>query len=428
MSGHTQSLTAGVSTLANVDPNNIVGPPWSFWTLSNLPVITAQPVSKRFGVNDASVQLTIGVASATPETYQWYYSTDAVKDATDTAIAPAAGGNTNTITFTAHNKAYQAYYYCKISNLATGTNPVVSDMASIVVERKVAEYLFNGNLTDSSGMAFNGTGVGTPTYVTGVGGSGQAVSLNGTSQYIQIGNPADPNTFNKAFPRADLLGNSGIGGGLDVGSIMCWIKLNTSTDPNKIYPVMANANAGWPTTSFYFGMDSDSTGANTNMRTYDFINVNVDGSNTAFWASTKPAWATPYNMGGDGQWHMLAATWNLNTGGTFKQYLDGNLIAQGASVKTPQFAAWDNLMEIGFDGTNYFGGAIDNLRVYNYEVPAATIAQEAYSITGKAGCLNLTFAGSNMNVNQLGTSYCKIDLADFAALAVNWLNDGFYHP
>jgi hypothetical protein len=405
---------------------------WKFTTKSPLPVIDVQPVSTRVAVGTQNFSaFTITVDSSVPEQYQWYNSTDNVIDESDFALtSPSA--TTNTLILGAApssvSKNHQKYYYCRVSNASTvsggGTNPdVYSNVVSLVVERKVAEYLFNGNLTDTSGMAFNGTGVGSPTYVTGVGGSGQALSLNGTSQYVEIGNPADPNTFNKCFPRADLLAEGGIGGGLDIGTVMCWIKLNV-TDVNEISPILANSNAGWPTTSFYFGMDTDSAATNSNMRTFLLTN----SGNTAFWASTKPQWANPYNMGGDGQWHMLVATWNLNTDGTFKQYLDGNLIAQGGSVTTPVFAAWDNLMEIGFDGTNYFGGLIDNLRVYNYEIAAEDIVQEYYAVTNNPGCIYLDFVGSNFNVDNTGTSYCTVDLADFAVLAANWLNDGIYTP
>jgi hypothetical protein len=33
-----------------------------------------------------------------------------------------------------------------------------------------------------------------------------------------------------------------------------------------------------------------------------------------------------------------------------------------------------------------------------------------------------------MNGDRLASSYCKLDLADFAAIAAVWLNDGFYTP
>ena len=42
----------------------------------------------------------------------------------------------------------------------------------------------DGDVTDASGNGYNATAVGSPTYVTGV--DGQALSLNGTSQYASV--------------------------------------------------------------------------------------------------------------------------------------------------------------------------------------------------------------------------------------------------
>ena len=403
---------------------------WKFTTESALPVISVQPVSKRYPVAATSTSFSISVTSATPASYQWYFSTDNVIGG-DVAIAAGSGGNTSTVTLTSHNKAYQAYYYCKVWNVATvsggGSAPdLYSNIVSLVVERKVAEYKFDGNLTDTSGMGFNGIGVGSPTYVTGVGGSGQALSLDGSTQYVEIGNSADPNTFNKCFPRADLFTNVtggagteiGIGGGLDVGSILCWVKLD-ATDVNEVSPIMFNSNAGWPHTEFSFGVTTDSEAANTNMLTY----IWGDSGNLLFWMEYKPVWVDPFDMGGDSQWHMLASTWDMN--GTGKLYLDGNLLATW-DASADVFSPWYNTMTIGFDGTNYFGGLIDNLSIYNYEIAAEDIVDEYYAVAGKPGCIYLDFVGNNLNADNTGTSYCTIDLADFAVLAANWLNDGFY--
>jgi len=404
---------------------------WKFTTKSALPVIDVQPVSTRFGVADASAQFTIDVNSVTPESYQWYYAKHGVVDnVNDAAISTSVGGNTNTLTIASHNKAYQAYYYCKVWNAATesggGTSPdLYSDIVTLVVERKVAEYKFDGNLTDTSGSGYNGTGVGSPTYAAGVGGSGSALSLDGSTQYVEIGSSSDPSTFNNAFPRADLLDADGIGGGLDVGTIMCWVKLD-ATDANEVSPILFNSNAGWPHTEYSFGVTTDSAAANTNMRSY----IWGDTGELLFWADANPPYVDPFNMGGDGLWHMLAITWNMGTGnndGNVKAYIDGNLLAAW-SAQPSTFTAWDAVMKIGFDGTNYFGGLIDNLRVYNYEIAAEDIVAETYAITGAPGCIYLDFVGNNLNVDNAGTSYCTVDLADFAVLAANWLNDGIYTP
>ncbi len=421
MDGFEQTLTPGVSTLDDVDPNNIIGPKWTFATLSTTPVIDTQPVDARFGVDDASVTFTIAVTSNTTPLYQWYYSKDAVIDDGDNAIA---SGTTDTFTITSHNKAYQAYFYCRVANQATesggGMEPdVYSDVVSLVVERKVAEYLFDGDLNDTSGEGNNGSGVGSPSYAAGVGG-GSALSLDGSTQYVEIGSfdTADPNIFNNdCFPRADLLAADGVGGGLDVGTIMCWVKLD-ATAADQVSPILFNANGGWPHTAFQFDVTTDSAAANTNLLTAiwgdDEVLTMID---------VNPVWADPFTIGGDGQWHMLAAAWDRNVG-TMKAYLDGNILATwGADLSV--FSAWDSTMTIGFNDADYFGGLIDNLRVYNYEVAAEDIAQEYYDVTGNPGCIN-DFAGSNMNSSQLGSSYCRLDLADFAVLAENWLNDGFY--
>lgn len=54
---------------------------------------------------------------------------------------------------------------------------------SISVPNPAVRYELNGDATDSSGNGWNGTLVGSPSFVTGVGGY-QALSLNGSNQYM----------------------------------------------------------------------------------------------------------------------------------------------------------------------------------------------------------------------------------------------------
>ena len=49
----------------------------------------------------------------------------------------------------------------------------------------VGWWKFDGDLTDASGKGYNGTGVGSPTFTSGI--YGQALSLNGTDQRVDLG-------------------------------------------------------------------------------------------------------------------------------------------------------------------------------------------------------------------------------------------------
>ena len=429
MDGYEQTLTEGTSSLLDVDPNNIIGPMWTYPTLSTIPTINVQPVSKRFAVDDTNAQFTIDVTSNTTPIYQWYYSKDAVKDeelgntGVDNAIGSSIGGDTDTLTISAHNKAYQAYYYCKIANASTvggglgGTEPdVYSDIVSLVVERKVADYKFDGDLTDD-GDGNTGTGVGSPTYVTGADGVGSALSLDGSTQYVLIPD-ADPNNAAKCFPRADLVGEKGIGGALDIGSISCWVKLN-ATVADQVSPIMYNGNDGWPATVFQFQVSTDSDAANT-----DLLTAIWGDDEELTMVQVNPQWADPFNLAGDGQWHMLASIWDSGAG-TISAYVDGSLLSTWTATPS-SFSAWNTTMKIGFNGTDYFGGAIDNLKVYNYAIAPEDIALEYSDVTGQPGCIYLDFDGSLFNVDNTGSSYCQVDLADFAVLAASWLNNGYY--
>ncbi|MBN1766173.1 MAG: hypothetical protein JW860_13005 [Sedimentisphaerales bacterium] len=406
--GNEQSFTVGLSTLGDVDPNNLIGPVWTFETLSDLPEITTQPVNARVALGgNADPAFTVVVSSYSEESYQWYYSTDAVIDSGDTLLS---GETSDELSILGAILGDEGFYYCEVIN--NSAIPVYTDVVSLVVERIVAQYQFENDLTDSISTN-HGTGYNSPVFVTDCVEGTYAIALDGINQYVDLGS--------SAYPQAGF-GIGGIGGGLDVGTVMCWVKLDAIAAASSA-TILSNQNPGWPVTWFGFEIASDETGANANQQTF------VWGDDAmVFWATWNPPWADPFNMAGDGQWHMLATTWDMN--GTVKTYMDGNLLgAFGATAST--FSAWVNGTVIGATRgepfTNYFDGLIDNLRVCNYEVAAEDIVQEYYDITSNPGCI-YDFAGSNFNGNQLGSSYCKIDLADFAEFASNWLNDGFYTP
>lgn len=414
--GYAQTLTPNSSTLANVDPNNLIGPMWQFNSVSTLPSITTEPVNARAILGATNVPVfSIEVDSLTTPLYQWFSSSDNVVDGTDVAInatlIPSAV--TDTLVVPTVAVGYQRYYYCRVANAATvsggGTEAdIVSNMVTLVVERMVAQYKFENNFTDTAAGTTTdlhpGTGVNSPVFVSTdkVEGS-YALLLNGVNQYVSLAS--------NAYPKASFLGAGGIGGGMDVGSILCWVKAT------KEGAIIGNADPnGTVTLQIEAGGDASMSVRGTN-------------STVVGYAAAEPA--PYYDLINDGNWHLIAATWDQN--GVMRMYADTVRVQSDANPAS--FVNWMHGVLIGAgrpDDADYtvpgsfFGGLLDNLRVYNYIVTPETIAQEYYNWTGVSSCVNADFAGSAMNVDNTGPSYCRIDLADFAMLAENWLESGFY--
>lgn len=398
LDGYEQTLIPGVSRIEDADPNNIIGPVWKFTTLSTAPQIIQQPVSTRAPLGQPlTPAFTIQVASVTPEYYQWYSSPDAIIDSSDNAIS---GAVSNYLNLPALAAGYQRYYYCKVTN--SSSEVVYSNVVTLVVERMLAHYRFENNLNDTGPVStdlHHGTGVNSPVFVNDAVEGSYALSLNGLNQYVTLGTAA--------YPKASLLAADGIGGGLDTGSILCWIKAAQGG------AILANYNDG-TTAGFDLTIAGDAR-------------ILVRGNSGAPSAAAKTL-----GIIGDGKWHLLAATWQAN--GQMRMYVD-NTEAAAAYMPNAGFSPWQYAVLVGANRTsdadrsiigNYFGGLIDNLRIYNYVITPEAIAEEYYSLTGLSTCLNPNFEGSQFNMDNTGSSYCRVDLADFAAMAQNWLASGFY--
>jgi hypothetical protein len=391
------------------DPNNIMGNLWTFETRSSLPLILTQPVGTRILLGaSADPAFTISVSSTTPESYQWFYSADATIGG-DTEI----GDDDATLSIANAAVSDQGYYYCRVANAATvsggGYSPdVYSDLVPLVIGRLVAEYKFEQNLTDSSGEGNHGNEEDTnkPTYGNTDPLDGYYAVLNGTSQYADFGT--------SGYPKAGPLTN-GIGGGMDAATILCWVR------PTKSGVVLSNYNDG-TTTGFAFSIETN----------YD-TRINARGESveiaTVQGKPDRPGWNLL-----DGQWHMLAVRWDAQAQ-ICAVYVDGQWVVADTSMGTPAlYAAWQRGVILGasrnFDNRsilqNFYGGDVDNLRVYNYPLTPAQIAQEYLDATGIQPCVNMTFTGYQYNFDNTGSSYCRIDLADFAAFAQNWLTSGLY--
>jgi hypothetical protein len=235
-----------------------------------------------------------------------------------------------------------------------------------------AQYQFEGNTNDGSGKGRNGTAIGGPLFVAGK--VGQAISLDGTDDYVTIagykGILADAGGVQQPF------------------TITAWGKTTDSGD---------RTIASW--------------GTNSNMQRVDFrlasgrLRVehgagNVQGDTTL----------------NDNNWHHVALT--VIRGATIS-YPDVQLWLDGkdntrASTDPDAFSITAGVdMAIGYRATaadRYFLGAIDDVRLYDRALSQA----EVVWLAGITAPFSKPF---DLNVDG------AVNFKDFAVLADSWLEE-----
>jgi len=187
----------------------------------------------------------------------------------------------------------------------------------------VALYKLDGNADDGSGNGFNGTVNGAPTYVTGK--DGQAIRLNGTTDYV-------------------VVGSVGISGAAS-RTISGWVKPDTLTLTD------------WTN---IFGFTS---AVGTNDLSFD---MNKRGGENQYCIHVY-GWERNI-MEIDLEWHHLAATYD---GTTIAWYGDGRLLASEDHVLNTE----DNV-QMGKRANNeaYWPGSVDEVHIYNQALSAEEIA------------------------------------------------------
>jgi len=185
----------------------------------------------------------------------------------------------------------------------------------------IGHWKFDGDTLDYSGLGNHGTANGGPAYA--VGKVGQAMSFDGTDDYVTIDGVADDITSN------------------DI-TLAAWV--NTAADDDW-YPVISCNTAG---------------GDNVGWLAVDYGYVDFD-----------PFTGTTFVT--DNDWHHLAYT---RFGDCGSLYVDG--VLDGTHTPNFNFSA-DNLWSIGQEwdtgGTSDFLiGTVDDARIYNYALSLEEVA------------------------------------------------------
>lgn len=200
-----------------------------------------------------------------------------------------------------------------------------------------------GAITDSSGVGNTTTCVGTPTYTAGHIGTG-ALTLNGSSQYVNAGN-------NSAVQ---------ITGSITVSA---WVKL-------AVLPVLARYEA-----VVMKGYDGTNTGFQLDFQD-DTSTGNTPALLFASYSATTGAHGAQYSLAGHivvNQWYLITGTYD---GTTWRLWVNGVDVADSTDAHGPQATAKSLFIGAGdVAGTPsfFFQGSISDVRIYNRALSASEI-------------------------------------------------------
>ena len=235
--------------------------------------------------------------------------------------------------------------------------------------------LWNADGTTYDGYFSDGTLLGGATYAPGI--SGQAFSFDGTSGAFQ-----DSSNYAPSFGRI-------------------------------LYPDGATMEAWINTTAANGTLMTDGGGIDTQSG----MGLFLQNGHLAATGSKGTAGQFNFDLSSpgtvnDGQWHLVAVTWNGTTSsGGVTLYVDGVAVATGTALSTignlsTNFGA-SSLLYFGGDPNlplPYYKGLIDEVGVYSAAVSASDIAT-IYSLRGVAQSASAaTISGNQIGTNSAGTA------------------------
>lgn len=400
MTGYTQTFTAS-SSLNAVDPNNLIGPVWSFTTDPQEARISS--VSPVYTAVDATLNpvVELSVTANAAQTYQWYR----IAEPLDEQLSDGAeyqGTDTAVLSILNVQQADEGYYYCVASNSVPSSDSNRDTGPGRVMTQRLTSY-----------YPFETTGVVDGNTITPdtVGGF-DAVLLQ---EAASAGMPT-------------LDGTDGLPG---LGTYLHLDNGDHAADPNGQFAQLPAGVVDYEdlTISFWVHPKGDTIWG----RVFDF---GYDQTHSLFLTPDTGAGQMRFaiRQTGDGQqlntrwfdtgvWYHVAVTIGGNTG---RLYVNGELVAanNGMTLNPIDIGATVNYIGKSFWPDPELNGLIDELKIYNYAVSGYDIAQEYLAVQGGWVCDNEGSVDLTFDLND----DCQVDLGDFALMAADWLNSNRIYP
>jgi hypothetical protein len=368
-----------------IDPNNgepIVyqGEVWSFTTMGALPYITVQPQNQTIPVT-GTAEFFVEAVSPTALSYAWYKSDN------PTIVL----STTDNLTITNIQTGDEGYYYCELTN---NEGTVVSEQARLMTERLVGWWKFDGDATDSIAEIVEGVEVhdgilpADPNFIVdGIDGAGYA--FFGDGRVIEIAGSSEYFNF---YPQGM--------------TVSVWVKTSTITWDGVV------AKHYRPELEDWVGWLIDVEGG--------WCHFTVRGSTGDLWGSNDDE-----NIF-DGNWHLITGVMDPATQ-TSRIYVDG--VERNESGIYDMANALLTTEPLVFGAETVLGqipyiGQIDDVRIWSYPLGTIEIAMLYTEFNpGVNVCVDRDEPWMYFDVvGEPGeSSYCKIDLEDFAELATVWM-------
>lgn len=373
-----------VITDANGNDFAHTGNIWTFQTLPSDPVIPFDsPSGLLSGLGEDAAMSVIAWNPYSGDdsglSFQWY-KVDAAGDI-------AVGEDSADLTITGVTPEKEGLYYCVVTIVEPDVGAsAVSRQANLVIKKRIGYWPFEGDATDLDN-GNNGVPMGTPDFTAeGIVNGGQAMQLvQAESDYISI--PNDPLEWS---PTGSF-------------SVSVWVKVTGGTGHRCVI-----SNRHEPPTQ-------------------GFIIYNEPGSTWQYWTGQTTLWS---NLGGpavvNNEWTHLVITCEP-TGlsetdeniflTTKRLFVNGELASQGTgNYRIKELNTSDLFIGAGRNenpAAYFFDGLIDDLRIYNYPIESLKVAQLFTDVQGGEVCYDKPAYDFNDD--------CITSLADFAVLAVEWM-------
>lgn len=274
-----------------------------------------------------------------------------------------AGATNSNLTITNLQAGNIGYYALTATNIFGGTvssNALLSLSGSIdpTWNGLIAYYPFSGNANDVTGNGNNGTNNGAILANDRFGNSNSAYLFDGSISYIDFGSPSDL-AFTSNF------------------TVTAWCNFSGGSQNPRIIS---------------YGFDSG----------YEILTDGTAGARSFHLNCNSPGFSSPASYS-QNVWYSVASVIQDGIG---YLYVNGVLVGSGA-INTPIYMAGLQIGRKSANTTDFWGGSIDDVRIYNRALSSNDVAylyiQESASTLIPPQKLTASFsAGPRVNLNLIG--------------------------